>query len=75
MKKSELIKQLQDIEGNPEVILSRDGEGNSYSRADFVGEGFMHENRKFLDVDIYDELEPPEDNSDWVPCIIIMPEG
>jgi hypothetical protein len=75
MKLSELIKQLQEIEGDPEVVLARDAEGNSYSRADFVGVSFMRGGNSYIDVDIYDELEPPEENSDWNSCVLIIPEG
>lgn len=69
MTKEELIKKLQAIPGNPEIIMSRDAEGNSYSPFGQEVQGkYMPENR--WSGDFYGGDDAPEKATD---CICFFP--
>lgn len=73
MLKSELIAELEKLDGDMEVVLSSDEEGNHFHRASFVDGGY-----KFFD-QLYelDEIYGPADEDyDEIPgpkFIVIWP--
>lgn len=73
MKKSELVKILSDIEGDPEVIMSKDSEGNDYSPlADYsYPSKYVAENAWSGIAYHLDEDEANEPNA--VDCIVLWP--
>ena len=63
MKVKQLIKQLQKVNPNFEVVLSKDGEGNSFSPASDIGVyAYTPDNTWSGEIrDLDDELEEDED--------------
>jgi len=70
MKVSKLIKKLQTLDGNADVLLSIDEEGNGFSHADAVSE------YKYLqygnEIDLLDEEDIDKDTK-VEKCIVIWP--
>jgi hypothetical protein len=67
MKLSELIKELKGIEGDPEVIVSKDTEGNGYNPLSEVAWGYWDpEERELVDPT---ELE---DDDDWAEAVVVL---
>ena len=72
MNKNQLIKQLQKIKGNPNIVMSSDPEGNSFSTLYEVdGEigYFDEENREFIDTEDMQE----EDYDKYTKSIVLWP--
>lgn len=72
MTKNNLIKELQKIKGNPNIVLSSDPEGNSFStlyQVDGEINFFDEENREFMDTEDMDE----RDYDRYVKSIVLWP--
>lgn len=84
MKVKELIKTLQELDGETLVVLSSDGEGNTYSPADSVYQGhYVAESTwggQLVEIELTPELEEDGydeddiyDGPDAEPCVVIWP--
>ena len=71
MKKSELIEILQQIDGDPEVVMSKDGEGNEYSPCAGYGTA-MYDAETTWYGNVYN-IEVDETPETAVPCVILWP--
>jgi hypothetical protein len=57
MNKSELIKLLNDIEGDPIIVLSRDAEGNGFNKlSDIELSSYDHSTREIGLIELTDDL-------------------
>ena len=65
MKVKKLIKLLQAYDPNTEVVMSSDGEGNSYSPLADAGQGFYVAESTWSG-DLYSEEEKPDDAKEVV---------
>lgn len=80
MTKKQLIKKLEKVNDNTEIILSSDGEGNSYSRLCDVcnSEDFKYfENNgeiEFLDKEDVGDSCTIEDYNKAKNCVVLYPE-
>ena len=80
MTKNQLIKQLQKISGNPEILVASDGEGNSLNVLDEVYapktlKYFKSENEIHLmeKDDIDEENITKEDYNEGKFCVVFFP--
>ena len=73
MTKNQLIKQLQKIKGNPEIICSSDAEGNSFNTLYQISPDLFYdeENRELRDEE--DMLEPDTVTEGFKKCIVLWP--
>ncbi len=69
--KNELIEYLQEIPGNPVMIMSKDSEGNSYSPLTLpLGFGwYVPENNRSGEI----TDEEPENTEKNPPCVVFYP--
>lgn len=75
MKKSKLIKLLSKIEGDPEVIMSSDAEGNSYEPVRVVDAVFYRKEGYTLEL-VDEEAMLDEGDSDEAvsfPAVCLWP--
>jgi hypothetical protein len=71
MKVSQLIKHLKNFDGDLEVVMSKDREGNHYSPLDGIS-GFEDVYTYTPDGRIHqDKMMPPKG---FVPCMVIWPK-
>jgi len=71
MKKSELIKELNSIKGDFDIVCAKDPEGNDFTLLDELSMSFYKDNdERYLE--LYEE-EDIEDFENKKQCIIIWP--
>jgi hypothetical protein len=78
MKKDELIEILNSIEGNPEIIMSSDPEGNSFSPlVEYTYPAKWQEETKIEERQVFsgEELEEYEIPETAVDAVIIWPRN
>ena len=61
MKKSELIAELNKIEGDPEVLVSRDEEGNGFRVLYEVSNSYAIISSNYYDTEVYEKRWSFED--------------
>ena len=78
MTKSELIKLLETVEGDPLIVMSKDAEGNAYSP--FCGQisELLYDAETTWYGDVYNPADKEEDETyvipeTAVPCIVLWP--
>ena len=70
MTKNELINKLQQLDGNPIIILQKDAEGNGYSPAAGVENGWYAADSTYSG-EVYHDDGSAQQKS--IPCIILWP--
>jgi hypothetical protein len=78
MNKNELIKRLEQIEGNPIIVLSRNAEGNGFNElSDIELSSYDHSTREIGLIELTDELREEgyseEDVLEGEKAIILWP--
>ena len=79
LKKSDLIKMLNEIEGDPIIILSDDAEGNNLSPlSEDWFEGYYHAVNRWsgevYDKESLDEIQICHSN-EYIPCVVLYPRN
>lgn len=72
MLKSELISELKQIEGDLEILLSADDEGNSFRRLTEIAVDKYHEDGHEIDVLHPDDVEEYEEDGEPLPEGIVL---
>lgn len=72
MLKSELIARLNEIEGDPEVFISSDEEGNSYRRLYAADEDKYVEDGREINFVHPDDVAEYEEDGDILPVGIVV---
>jgi len=69
MKVKELIKSLEKLDQEKEVLLASDGEGNNYRKMGEIWDSAFCIFRRY-EIDIYSKEDKPDEA---LPCVVLYP--